>query len=719
MLFRRYKPTPRVIQMEAVECGAASLSILLQYHKKYLPLEEIRLDCGVSRDGSNAFNLIQAAGKYGLVGKGKRSTAEELRSVKGPVILFWEYNHFLVLEGFKRNRVYLNDPAVGRRHIPFEEFKKRYSGICLSFEKTTNFVPGGKPPSFVGDVWNILKKSPKGMSFLIFSGLLLLLPGFAMPAFLMAFINTFFSQNVISWRWDFLGVVFITFAFSGCLNWMRKFFINRFGAHLSLVLSGNFLWHLLKLPVSFYNQRYSGEIAYRQSLNNQVAQTLSNTLLSAFIDVFLIIFYALLMFVYDSAIAWVGLAAGFLSFVTLGIIYKSRENVYACLQQQTGKEVSKSISGLQNIETIKAKGAESDFFSTWAGTYTNAFNDRQEIGKKDVILNTMPSLFHLLATMVLLGLGSLRVIDGTLSVGMLMAMQVLQTNFLEPILRFVGFNQLIQSMKVDMDRLKDVLKNPTCPIYEEKREKKHLTKGCLEFKNVTFSYAPFAPPSIEDISFTVNPGERIALVGPTGSGKSTIAKLSNRLLTPSSGEILLDGEKIDQIAREDLYNFMASVDQEIFLFSGTIRDNITLWNSALPDDVLIHAAKDANIHEEILLREGNYNSSLTEGGRNLSGGQRQRIEIARALLYNPPLLILDEAMSALDSKLEKDILDRIALRGCSVLVISHRLSTIQECHKIVVLDQGKVVQEGTHEELKNVPGVYQELVHSETVQCIL
>ncbi len=705
--------------MEAVECGAASLSIILQYYGKYLPLEELRINCGVSRSGSNAFNLIKAAKSYDLLGEGKRLRFEDLFEIEYPVILFWEYKHFLVLEGFGKNKVYLNDPALGHRYISFEDFQKSYSGITLLFKPKDTFEKEGKPPSITQQIYTELKKIPNPVSFLIISGFLLLLPGFALPAFLMAFINTFFSQKIIAWRWDFLAVVFITFLFSFILNGLRKHFLNRLGVYLSSVFSSTFMWHLLKLPIRFYNQRFSGEIAYRQRLNDSVTSIFSNTLLSSAIDVCLIVFYALLMFIYDPTIAWIGLTAGICNFFVLGIIYRSRVNAYARLQQNTAKTVREGISGLQNIETIKAKGAESDFFTKWAASYTHTFNDIQEIGKKDVLLNSLPPFFQMFAASVLLGVGSLRIIEGELSIGMLMAMQILQTNFLQPISRFIGFNQLIQNMQIDFDRLNDVLKNPIDPSYEKKNVPLNKKwQGKLEFQNVTFTYDPTSSPLIKNLNFTILPGQKIALVGPTGSGKSTIAKLASRLLYPTSGQILLDDIPLEDIAKEDFCNAMATVDQDIFLFSGTIRENITLWNSKIPEEVLIRASQDACIHEEIVLRQNAYDSPLFEGGKNMSGGQRQRIEIARALLYNPPLLILDEAMSALDSKIEKEIADRITLRKCSTLIIAHRLSTIQDCHEILVLNQGKIVQRGTHEELKKTSEIYQELILSETFQCL-
>ncbi len=714
MLFRRYR-TPRVIQMEAVECGAASLSMILQYYGRFVPLAQLRFDCGVSRDGSNAFNILQAAQKYGLKGFGEKKDVEQLKKIRSPCILFWEFNHFLILEGFGRNRVYLNDPAIGRRHVTLVEFKKSYSGIALFFEKADQFEKGGSHSTFISQIWKRIKTVPSPITFVVLSGFFLLFPGFAMPAFLMAFINTFFSQNVIAWRGEFVMAVFAAFLFSALLNWIRRYYLTRLGIHLSFTFSCDYLWHLLKLPISFYNQRFSSEIAYRQRLNDSVTRTLTQTLISSFIDLFLIFFYALLMFVYEPAIAWIGLCAGICSFVVLGIIYQTRVNAYARLQQNTAKMISKGMSGLQQIETIKAMGSESNFFSSWAGTFTNAFNDRQEIGKKDVILNTLPMFFQIFAAAALLSLGSIYVIEGSLSIGMLMAMQILQANFLAPISRFVNLNQMIQSMKVDMDRLSDVFNNPEDIAYQEFPKKEKTMEGHLEFKNVTFSYAPLSPPSIIDVSFEVKPGKMVAIVGSTGSGKSTIVKLVSRLLSPTSGEILLDGIPLKEIPRETLYTTMATADQDIFLFSGTIRENITLWRTEIPDDVLMIAAKDAQIHDDILLRKGNYDSILYENGKNMSGGQKQRLELARAFLNHPPLLILDECMSALDSKVEAKILDRIEERKSAVLMISHRISMIQRCSEILVLDKGKIVQRGTHLELKNIPGPYQDLILSESL----
>lgn len=706
--------TPTVIQMEKVECGAAALGIVLGYFGKYVPLEELRLECGVSRDGSKAIDIIEAAKKYGLVAQAAKKTANELFDIDLPAILFWEFNHFLVLEGFKRKRVYLNDPATGPRSVTYEMFEESYTGILISFQKGENFKKSGSPPSLIGLLYNRLKEIPHPMTFIFLAGICLLLPGFALPAMLAIFINMYFVQNSLSWSFEFLGAVLFTALFSGLLTWLQLYFLNRLKNTLSMRFSSDFLWHLLKLPMNFYTQRYSGEIAFRTRLNDTVADVLTNSLITATIQFLLIVFYGALMFFYNYAIAWIAVIFGLINMIVMYRIFKSRSNAYACLQQDLAKSIGESIGALLNIETIKSKGIESDFFSRWAGYYSRNLNSHQEIEKKDITLIVLPIFFQSIALAALLGIGSLRIIDGTLSIGMLMGFQVLQTNFFLPINRFVSMGTLIQNMKRDLLRLDDVMKNEIDPIYKvQPTQKIKKLNGSLEFRDVSFQYSSRTQLVIKNLSFLIKPRQRLALVGPTGSGKSSIAKLATGLFRPTSGQILYDGTPLDEIPIEVLRNSIASVDQEIFLFAGTIRENMTFWNNEVPDEALITAARDACIHEEISMRDRGYDSILIEEGRNLSGGQRQRIEIARALLYNPSLLILDEATSALDSKTEKLISDKIVQRGSSALMIAHRLSTIQDCDEIIVLDKGVAIQRGKHRELKAVEGMYKQLVERE------
>lgn len=720
MLFRKKSEgrvkTPTIIQMEAVECGAASLAIILGFFGRYVPLEELRIDCAVSRDGSNAFNIVKAAEKYGLAASGHSKNLEDLQDGPFPMILFWEYKHFLVLEGFGKNKVYLNDPASGPRMIGVEEFNESYSKVCLIFHLTDAFQPAGKPRPLWAKLEKRLKNIPGAFSYIFFTGVALLLPGFAMPAFLVFFLDTFFSRSLISFPREFLWAVFLTALFAGTLTWIQSYFLNRLHSKLSLRFSSEFLWHLLRLPVSFYSQRYAGEIGYRMTLNDRVVDSLTGSILSTLLSTLLVLFYGALMLFYDPAIALIGIAGGFLNLCAMLLVFRARKNIYACLQQDLAKTVSESISGLQHIESIKAKAAEPNFFSKWAGYFVKNINSRQKIGQKDAILSTLPIFFQFLTLSALLIIGSCRIIEGTLSISMLMGLQLLLANFLQPITRLVSFSEMIQNMQIDLDRLDDVTKNPIDPLYlsrpASKKGPEKLT-GALEFKEVCFQYSPQSPFVIDHLSFNLKPGQRIALVGPTGSGKSTAAKLASGLYLPTSGKILYDGQPIEEISHALFYHSITTVDQDIFLFRGTIRENLTLWNQKVPDELLIDASRDASIHEEILSRKDGYDSMLEEGGANLSGGQRQRLEIARALLYHPSLLILDEATSSLDSKTEWEISQKICERGCSVLMIAHRLSTIQDCDEILVLNQGKIEQRGTHEELKKVEGLYQKLVDSE------
>lgn len=713
--------TPTVIQMDNAECGAACLSILLSYYGRFIPMENLRVACGVSRDGSNALNLIKAAKEFGLEGKGSWEGLSEIYQVKQPTILFWNYNHFVVLEGFGRDEVYLNDPAFGPRTVTYEEFDEAYTGIALHFDKTKAFKKGGAAQNLWGELKRRLTPVKMSLLFILIAGFCLLIPGLALPAFIRIFIDNILVSNILPWKAAFLGAIAIGMTLALTLSWTQQYFLNRLNAKLSIRFSSEFLWHILRLPVTFYYQRYSAEIATRMNFNNQVAQTITGTLATTTIDLVLVIFYGAVMLMYDVTIASVGIIAGVMSLVVMRLIQRTRTDIYARLQKQQAQSSGYTIGAIQQIETVKATGTENDAFDNFVGYETNKINSLQEIGEKDAILSTTPVFFQGLAMAALLGIGGWRIMRGDLSAGTLVALQILLLSFLQPVTRFVNFGQLMQFMKVNLMRLDDVLNNPIDRIYvkrQEAKKGKEVLKldGYLELKNVTFGYSPLAPPLIENLNIKIKPGQRVALVGPSGSGKSTISKLSTGLFEPWSGEITYDGKRYEQHPSEVMHRSLASVDQDIFLFSGSVRDNITLWDATVPDDMLIQAAEDASIHHDILSRPHGYDMELIEGGRNLSGGQRQRLEIARALLYNPSLLIMDEATSALDSRTEKEIMNRIRKRGCSSIMVAHRLSTIRDCDEIIVLERGKVVERGTHEELKKLGKVYKNLIESETVE---
>ncbi len=708
------KKTATVIQMEAVECGAACLAMILRYFGRYVPLAQLRLDCGVSRDGSNALNMIKAAATYGLEGKGFRKSLEEVFAIEPPFVILWEANHFLVVEGWKKEKVYLNDPAVGPRAVSKEEFADGFFGIILTFTPMETFEKKGVPEGIFPIIFQRLKTVKLPLFFLFLTGICLLLPGLALPGFIRIFVDNVLVSYATGPAQLLLVGIFLVALIGGALIWMQNYTLSRLNTRLSVQFSSQFLWHLLRLPVLFYTQRFSGEIAFRSSLNETVSQQMTSALTTTCIDLLLVLFYGIVMLCYDLTIGSIAFLA---ALANLGVFYwiqRSRQDAYARLQQERGKWVGNTIGALQQMETIKALGIESDFFSRFSGYYAKSINAEQEISKKDALLGVTPVAIQAFAIALVLTIGSLRVIQGDLTFGMLISLQILMIAFLNPIARFVNFGQTLQLLRTDIERLDDVLKNEIDPIYELRKEQKVISQskleGYLEFRNVTFGYSRLALPLIEGLSFTIKPGQRLALVGPSGCGKSTIAKLASGLFQPWEGEILYDGMPLKEVPADLFYHSFGHVDQEIFLFSGTIRENLTLWNPAVTDEMILRAAEDAMIHEEILLRPGGFDNVLVERGKNLSGGQRQQLEIARALLYTPSLLVMDEASSALDSDTERAVSDRIRRRGCSAIMIAHRLSTIQDCDEILVLDKGKVVERGTHEQLKDLRGLYFQLI---------
>jgi NHLM bacteriocin system ABC transporter peptidase/ATP-binding protein len=716
--------TPTVLQMEAVECGAAALGIILGYYGRIVPLTELRRECGVSRDGSKASNVLKAARLYGLNAKGFKKSLEDVQTITPPFIVFWNFNHFVVLEGFANNKVYLNDPGTGPRVVSFEEFDQAYTGVILVMEPGEDFKKGGKKKSIITALGSRLQTSRQAIIFCLVAGLLLTIPRLAVPAFTQVFVDEILVENRLDWlRPLILGMV-LAAVLRGLLARMRLSYLRRLMVKLSVAMSGQFVWHTIRLPVGFYAQRFAGEISNRSKLNDKVAEVLSGRLATTAIDVLMMGFYALVMFLYDWVLTLIAILFAASNFVALQSLSRNRVDANIRLSQETGKVAGVAISGIQSIETVKASGLESDLFSKFAGYYAKTINAQQDLGLPTRLLTVLPTVLTSLAITSILVVGGFRVMEGSLSIGMLVAYQALTQEFLKPVNQMVNFGSTLQELEADLNRLDDVLENPVdreaerqlnqanTPLVILDRDSFRL-QGYVELRDLTFGYSRLGDPLIKDLSLTLKPGQRAALVGGSGSGKSTVAKLVTGLYEPWSGEILLDSIARDHIPRPVLANSLAMVEQEIFLFAGTIRENLTLWDSTVPEDDLIRACQDAAIHDLILNMPGGYNTQLSEGGMNLSGGQRQRLEIARALVRNPAVLVLDEATSALDAETELIIDRNLRRRGCSCIVVAHRLSTIRDCDEIIVLSTGKVVQRGTHEELRSSPGVYTRLVGSQ------
>lgn len=744
-LFKRKPPTkvktPTLLQMEAVECGAAALGIMLGYYGKIEPLAELRRECGVSRDGSKASNVLKAARNYGLKAKGFKKELDAVKELTPPYIVFWNFNHFLVVNGFGKKRVYLNDPAAGPRSVSFQEFDEAYTGVVLVMEPDEHFRKGGRKPSIVNALRDRLTGSIPALMYCVIAGFLLVLPQLAVPVFGKIFVDEILVEGRSDWLRPLLLGMVLTAVLRGLLKWLQLQFLRRLKIKLGVEMSGKFLWHILHLPVNFYAQRFAGEISDRVSLNDKVADIISGRLTATVIDVVMALIYALVMFFYNAPLTLIGITFAAINILTLQLVSRQRVDANMQLTQAYGKVAGVSISGLQSMETLKASGLESDFFSKWAGYYAKAINVQKDLSVTNQTMGVLPSFLTAIADAMILLIGGLQVIKGNLSIGDLVAFQSLLQSFLEPVNNLVNFGSTLQELEGDLNRLDDVLQNPTeesgrsgDPEIGRSGDFHPLTptlravaltpshpltlsprlEGYVELRNITFGYSRVADPLIQNFNLSLQPGQRVALVGGSGSGKSTLAKLVCGLYQPWEGEICFDGIPRSQIPRHILTSSIAMVEQDIFLFAGTIRENLTLWDSTVPTSKVVQACEDAAIHNIILSIPGSLEAQLAEGATNLSGGQRQRLEIARALVNNPSILVMDEATSALDTESEQIIDQNLRRRGCSCIIVAHRLSTIRDCDEIIVFEQGKVMQRGTHETLSQQPGVYARLLQSET-----
>jgi NHLM bacteriocin system ABC transporter peptidase/ATP-binding protein len=713
--FKRVK-TPTVLQMEAVECGAAALCILMGYYGKRVPLEELRQSCGVSRDGSKASNVVRAARTYGFTAKGFRREPAELRDMKLPLIVFWNFNHFLVVEGFGKGKVYLNDPASGPRTVSDEEFDQSFTGVVLAIEPGEDFRPSGEKSTLWRGLQSRMPLNEPALAFLILAGLALVVPGLILPVFAKVFIDNYLVSRMDSWIKPILiGLVF-TAIVRGWLTWLQQYYLTRFRAKLALSMSGKFFWHVLRLPVVFYAQRSAGDIATRVAINDRVAELMTGDLATAMLHAIMVVFYAVLMLSYDPVLTLVGICIAALNVVFLQIVSRKRRDATQKLANDGGRLIATSMNGLQMMETLKASGLESDFFSKWSGSQTKVLNGHQSMASVGVLLQAVPPFLMALNTALILSLGGLRVMDGYMTIGMLVAFQSLMASFIEPINQLVSMGAKVQEMEGDMNRLDDVFRYQceaqAADIGKSATVSQPVSRlsGHIELRDVTFGYSPLDPPLIEGFNLTLRPGMRVALVGGSGCGKSTLSRLVMGLFEPWSGEILFDGVRRDAHARHSLISSLSMVSQDISMFSGTVRENMSMWDDTLPESQLVQAAKDACIHDVIAARNGGYDSLVQEGGANFSGGQRQRLEIARALAINPRILVLDEATSALDPVTEMQVDDNLRRRGCTCLIVAHRLSTIRDCDEIIVLDRGRVMERGTHTELLGKGGLYSSLM---------
>ena len=709
---------PTILQMEATECGAASLAMVLAHYGLHIPLEQLRVDCGVSRDGSNAVHMLNAARRYGCQAQGLRLKLEKLHTVSMPLILFWEFNHFVVLEGRKGDIFYLNDPGRGPVRMSFSQMNDAYTGVALKISPGPLFKAGGQAPSLWAGIYRLAASMKSAIAFIVLTSVMLAIPGMVIPSLSRIFVDEVLGPNA-NWLAPMImalgGATLVTLF----LTWFQRLAFRSLSIGFITQNTSRMFFRLLRLPMLFHMQRSPGEIQFRLSLNNQLAEMISGQVGSAIAGMFMLVCYGALLLTYDVPLALTGLTIAAINLIVLTAVARFRKVLNQSLIQEKGKLMAVAMSGIQLIDTIKASAGEFDFFQRWAGQQAHYTNSEQRMSVSTIYVSTLPVLLSALNNAVILLYGSWRVIHGHMTAGMLVAFQFLMAAFLLPVIQITELGSQIQEAKGALDKLDDVDNYELDPMFDREFDKTEPAsaldvRGELELRSVTFGYSPVAPPVVTDFSLRLHPGSHVAVVGRSGSGKSTVAKLAAGLYGPWSGEVLYDGMPIADWPRRKLERFVAIVDQQIVLFHDSLRNNLSMWNPMMDEENLIRACRDAQIHEDIADRVGGYSADMDEGGGNFSGGQRQRIEIARALSNDPAVLILDEATSALDPETERRIVHRLRQRGCSCLIVAHRLSTIRDCDEIIVLDNGRVVQRGRHELLiLDETGVYARMIRAE------
>ena len=703
-----------MLQMEAVECAATALGIVLAAHGRRVPPSELREACGVSRNGSDAARMVKAAERYGMEATGLERPTTGLDGLPLPHVVYWNQNHFIVVEGYDAGRVHVNDPALGRRTIARAAFDEGYAGLVLLFQPGPDFRPGGPRRHELGSLLARLERSRREVGFLILSGLLLVVPGLVMPLASQIFIDQILIQRRFEWVTPFcLGLVFVALL-RGALSQVRLHHLDRLKSKLAIQMSQGFLWHLLHLPMAYYTQRFPGSVAVRFSINSRLSSLLAGRLATTVIDLTMIGFYGAMMLAYERSLAGIAFAAGGLNLLVLMAIARRRQEANHLIAMTQGKVAGVSVAGLQNIESIKASAGEARFFARWTGHQARAVNASQSLSAFEQRMAALPVWVTGLATAAIIYVGGLRVLDGQLTLGMLVAFQGMIATFLAPVNSLATLGATLQALSSDLALLDDVLETPTDPAGRGAPDGPlEPLRGAISVADLAFGYVPDAEPLVSGVSFEAAPGERIALVGASGSGKSTVAKLVAGLYAPWSGEIRFDGRTLADLPDAVRAQGLAMVEQEIAILRGTIRENLTLWDAALPEEDLMRALADADLLDEVMAFPRGLDTPLLEGGANLSGGQRQRLEIARALVAAPAVLLLDEATSSLDAASERRVMENLRLRGCTCLIVAHRLSAIRDCDQILVMDAGRIVARGTHSTLLAEGGVYARLLESE------
>jgi NHLM bacteriocin system ABC transporter peptidase/ATP-binding protein len=714
------KKVPTVLQMEAVECGAASLTMILGYFKKYIPLEEVREKCGVSRDGSKASYILKAARFYDLEAQGYREDAASVLALKMPLIIHWNMDHFIVLEGESKGKYYLNDPATGKRFVDKATFNKSFTGIAIEFTTGPKFEASGNKNKIFDVFKKQLFKYSKEILYVSFTGLIMTIPTLLIAWLAKVFLDDICMNGRVQWIYGLIIGILLVAVLKGISNYLYRLLNYRLLEKIRLSETSRLIWKTIHLPVNFFMQRSIGDISARVKNVDNISNFMAIEIINAFSALLAMIVFSIVLFIYNPLLTGMILILFTVNMLLLLINAKNQESVNNRISLSTMKLMGNSISDIQLIETIKTTSSEQAFFEKWSGYQAKITNEKQEASARIETFMNLPSLISMLASIVVLYVGGDLIINGKLTVGTLVAFQSIMTSFF-------AFSSIINQTGIkfpkalaDMKRVEDIHNYSSSHSdtssqndsanFEEIDDDIVSIQGHLKIENLTFGFNSYEDPLIKDFSLDLKPGKRVALVGSSGSGKSTIAKLIAGIYKPWSGEIYLDLKAINTFSNPVINKVITMVDQEIVLFAGTISENISLWQQVLDEAQLIKAARNACIHSEIAARPGGYQYVMLEDGQDFSGGQKQRIELARAFLHDPRIMILDEATSALDPATELLVDLNLRKQGYTCIIVAHRLSTIRDCDEIIVLDKGKIIQRGNHESLLKESGLYAELI---------
>ncbi|MBN2833849.1 MAG: NHLP family bacteriocin export ABC transporter peptidase/permease/ATPase subunit [Candidatus Delongbacteria bacterium] len=701
--------------MEATECGAASLAMIFAFYGRNVPIEKMRIETGVMRDGVNAANMMRAAKRNGLNCRAFRKEPEELQALKMPCIIHWNFCHFVVLEGFKNGYVYLNDPAIGRRKLTLDELDEGFTGVVMTFEKTEEFET---LPS-QNTLWEFIKSQLTGRYRVIFKifyvGLLLVFPGLVLPVLSQVFMDDILGNGYTDWLIKLLTFFSLMILLKFGLSYYRQYLLQKFRNNLVIISGYKFLKHLFRLPIFFFDQRYAGDLSSRMEDSTEVNSFFAGELGETILNGFVALFYLIILFIYSPALTGVGIISVIISILIMIKSSKVIGDATMKLEVDSGKLYGVVCAGLSISSTLKAAGAEQAYTTRILGYQAKVSAQEQRISKIQEILDSIPDTINQVADVLILLIGGVMVMEGKFTIGMLIAFDSLFSSFYSPVEELIKFAKKIKILKTNLVRVNDIMRYRIDESFTDEKIKtipQGKLKGNVQLKDITFGYNPFKPPLIRKFNLNVKRGESVAIIGASGCGKSTVSKMISGLYHPWEGSIQYDGSLMLDINRYIRNVSIATVSQNISMFAGTIKDNLRLWNPAILDKDIIAAAKDACIHDTIMSKSGGYDYILEEGASNLSGGQRQRLEIARALATNPSILIMDEATSALDPIVEKIVIDNIKNRGCTCIIVAHRLSAIRDCDEILVMDKGETIQRGRHDELIKSNGYYNSFIRN-------